>query len=258
MAMTKKDETSIVPQNGTAGALAPRAEPDEMDVFGQARPDELILPIRKLVQGVSRAADSKRAGEFWDSLTDAYKPQLRVAILALSRSRSLFAEGSFDQAPVCASEDAIRPRQPIVTPDGEATGPTCNECPFSEWGTARDGKGKGQACRFSYNLLCWDLDDQAVFILRISGTSINPWRRYMTEGKLSNAPAYALETVISSDEQQFVAGKAYVLAFAHGDKLPPQMAASMREQAAAYRGISLGVESVVEEAEGPVGESVFD
>lgn len=232
----------IAPQEPRALA---QYEHDDLDAFGQARPDELILPVRKLVQAVSREADSKHAGEFWDSLTDTYKYGLRVAILALSRSRSLFTAGDFGSAPVCVSEDAVKPRQVMVTPDGKETGPTCGECIFAQWGSARDFKGKGQECRFSYNLLCFDIEDSQVFILRVSGTSINPWRRYMTAGKMSKAPAYAVETIVSSEEEMFDAGKAYVMHFTHGESLPAGLTAAMRGLAASYRGISLGAEEAV-------------
>lgn len=249
MPKATEEEKALVPQNGTAQLPAARYahEKDEVDAFGQSNPDELILPVVKLVQGVSRKADTRRAGEYWDEVTDEYKTEMRVAILAMSRSRSLFEDGAFDQPPICASDDSVRPRQVVATKDGEATGPTCAECAFSQWGTARQGQGRGQACRMSYNLLLFDLEDGGIFIARISGTSIAGWRRYMTAGRLGKTPAYALETVLSSEQKEYTAGKAYVMTFRAGGPLPKEIAEALRQEAAAYRGVSLGVEDVVEE-----------
>lgn len=235
-------------------ALVPRAQAvmpavtrgDELDAFQQARPDELIPPTRKLVQAVSRKADSTKAGEFWDDMANTYDGFLRVAILAMKRSRSLFDEGNFDAPPVCASDDAVQPRNQTAQVGDATTGPNCQECSFSQWGTARDGKGKGQACRLSYNLLCYGLDDGQMFILRVSGASIAPWRRYLTAGRLGGTAGYALETLIGSEQREFAAGKAYVLSFQRGDPLQDEIALVLREQAAAYRSVSLGVQ---EEAE---------
>ena len=224
-------------------AIAAPVHRDELDAFQQASSDELVLPVRKLVQGVSRDADSKRAGEFYDTLSKEYKNELLVAVLALSRSRSLFGE-SFDEPPICVSDDAVRPRQPMevsVGADTIITGPTCGECPFSQWGSARGGKGKGQECRMSYNILCLDLDDEQPFILRVQGASIKAWREYLTLGRFKRTPAYALETMIGSDEKVFEAGKAHVLRFRVGNPLDQELAEAMRAQAAAYRGADLGV-----------------
>jgi hypothetical protein len=218
---------------------------DELDAFQQATSDELILPTVKLVQGVSRLADSKQAGRFWHAISGEYRDELLVAILAMSRSRSLFG-ASFDQPPICASDDAVTPRQPVEV-DDFVTGPTCAECRLSQWGTAQEGRGRGQACRFSYNLLCLDLDDRQPFILRISGASLKAWRQYLTDGRLKAVPAYGLETRVSSEEEVFASGKAYVLRFRRGAPLDAELTEVMREQAAAYRGIALGVEERIED-----------
>ncbi len=242
-------------------ALPTAGERDDLDAFGQGTPEELVLPTRVLVQGVSRKAEAARAGEFWARMTDTYYEGLRVAILGMRRSRSLFAEGAFDAPPVCSSEDAVKPREQVTVGD-TTTGPTCAECPMSQWGTAREGKGKGQACRLSFNLLCYDLDNADIFVLRVSGTSIMPWRLYMTAGRLSPLAAYAVETFIASEQREFSAGKAYVLTFTRGKPVTDEVALALREQAAAHQGVSLGVQEEIEpevnDAPPPDDESPFD
>lgn len=223
-----------------ASGVIAQYQHDELDAYQDLLPDEMVIPVVKLVQGVSRDVDTKKVGDFFNTVTKEYKPDLRVAVLALKRSRSLFGE-SFDEPPICSSDDAIKPRE-IVEVGADMTGPDCATCPFSQWGTAREGKGKGQACRMAYNLLCMDLDDFSVFVVRVTGASIQDFRKYMSAGKMQKRPAYSQETVISSLQKTFDVGQAYVLVFRTGEALEPQLAEQMREAAANYRGIDLGVE----------------
>lgn len=207
---------------------------DDLDAFQQLPAEELVLPVRKLVQAVSRDADSERAGEFYDVVTKQYKPELLVAILALSQSRNLFSE-SFEEAPLCTSNDALTPEHQAHV--GEwTTGPTCRSCHFSEWGS---GKGNAQACKLSYNLLCYDLDDYQPFVLRVSGTSIRPLREFLTQGRMGTRPAYALATSIRSEKRKFEAGQAHVLKFEAGPDLDSYQAQEMRERSASLRGVQV-------------------
>lgn len=219
-----------------------------MDAYGDLWPEEMVLPQMVLVQGVSRKADAKMAGNFWNTVADDYKAQLRVAILALKRSRSLFDVGDFDSPPLCASDDAIHPRQ-IVEVDDMTTGPTCQKCPLSQWGTAREGKGKGQACRLSYNLLCLDLDDSQIYVVRVTGASITDFLRHFSAGRIGKTPAYAMETIVSAEHKTFAEGAAHVMTFASGELLPSAMAEQIRQVAANYKGVSLGVEGEEPEIE---------
>lgn len=220
------------------------ARTDEYDAFGTVPKEDLILPVRKLVQGVSRVADSKKAGEFYDLVTGEYFPSLRVAILAISKSRSLFDQADFESPPVCVSDNAVRPREQVEV-NGTTTGPTCAECPFSQWGSAT---GRGQACRESHNLLCYDLGTGEAFKLRVTGVGIAPWRNYLTACRMRRVSSVGYKTLIGSEEQIFTAGKAWVPTFKLGGALSKEFIAQARRAAAAYRGVSLGVEGEDEPA----------
>ena len=234
---------------GAAGPLAVRGEPDELDAAQELRPDELVIPQVKLVQGVSRDADSRQAGSFYNTITKEYTSELRVAVLALSRSRSLFVSDKFSDPPVCVSDDGNKPREQVKVADAVSelmTGPTCKVCWASQWGTARQGMGKGQACRFSYNLLCMDPVDEMPFLLRVSGTSISPFAEYATVLRLRKMPFYSVETIIGAGQEIFEAGKAWVLTFGRGAPLPPDFVETMRNQAAAYRGLRIAADEGME------------
>jgi len=215
-------------------------ERDPLDPFQQATKDDLVLPFRALVQGVSRKADVSKAGQFWDELVDTYKPEMLVALIALRRTRTLFNRANFNDPPVCNSNDAITPREKVMW-KGEQTGPTCAVCAFSQWGS---GEGQGQACDFQYNLICYDLDEHDIFILRVGGVSRGAWKKYLTAGQRHNVPGYAVETIIGSEPKQFPKGAAHVLTFKSGAMLPEEIIQETRELAAQFQGVDLEVPEV--------------
>src|SRR3990167_7225689 len=217
-----------------------KREHDPLDPFQQATKDDLVLPFRALVQGVSRKADVSKAGQFWDELSNTYKPEMLVSLIALRRTRTLFNRANFTDPPVCSSNDAITPRESVQF-KGEQTGPTCEDCSFSQWGS---GEGQGQACDFTYNLICYDLDDQDTFILRVGGVSRGAWKKYLTAGQRQGIPGYAVATTIGSEPKQFPKGAARVLTFKGGGMLPEEIILEMRGYAAQFQGVDLGVPEV--------------
>jgi len=224
-------EQSLEPRAPTMPA---KREPDAFDAFQQATKDDLVLPVRKLMQGVSRRGDTAKAGEFWDETLDSYKSELRVAIIWMNRERALFGD-DLDSGPKCASDDALKPRERVEV-DGEMTGPLCTDCPFAEFGSGRDGKG--QACQFSYRLLCHDLDDSEMFLLRVGGASRGDWKRYITRGQRQGTAAYSITTIIGSEKRKYPKGSAFAITFKAGPSLPEDTAEIMRELVAEYQGMS--------------------
>lgn len=225
--------------------------PDPLDAFQQAKKDDLIIPRRKLVQGVSRKADTSKAGEFWDDVTDDYKPHILVSLISMKRNRTLFQDENLDAGPTCSSDDAIRPRRTVTLANGD-TGPTCEGCYYSEWENASDGKGP--ACQFSYLLLCYDLDDSEMFLLRVGGASRGAWKQYLTKGQRAGTPAYAVGTIIGSEKRTFSRGTAYVLTFKSTGLLPEETVEFMREKAMMYQAVAI----TEEEDEVPLAGEPFE
>lgn len=214
---------SVQPRPQTAPVVR---QDDPLDAFQQGTQDDLVLPIRKLVQGVSRKADTAKAGQFWDELSDTYKLKMNVAIIWMRRERTMFGE-SLDEGPICASNDAVTPRKPVEY-GGGITGPICEDCGFLNGG-----------CQFSYGLLCYDLDDSEMFVLRVGGASRGDWRRYLTKGQRDGTAAYAVRTVIGSEQRKYTKGSAFAITFQSGGALPEDTVAFMQEKVAQYQGIQL-------------------
>lgn len=214
---------SLQPRAQTAPAVR---QDDPLDAFQQGTKDDLVLPVRKLVQGVSRKADTTKAGQFWDELSNTYRLKMNVSIIWMRRERTLFGE-SLDAGPICASNDAIKPRQ-VADYSGSVTGPICEDCKFNNIG-----------CQFSYGLLCYDLDDSEMFVLRVGGASRGDWRRYLTKGQRDGTAAYSVTTIIGSEQRKYTKGSAFAITFQSGGALPQDTVEFMREKVAQYQGIQL-------------------
>src|SRR3990170_4181067 len=65
-----------------------------------------------------------------------------------------------------------------------------------------------------------------------------------TAGQRQGVPGYAVETVIGSEPKQFPKGAAHVLTFKGGAVLPEDTILEMRELAAQFQGVELGVPEV--------------
>lgn len=244
---------SVQPRAQTAPAVR---QDDSLDAFQQATKDDLVMPIRKLVQGVSRKADTTKAGQYWDELSDTYKPKMNVAIIWMRRERTLFGD-SLDASPICASNDAIKPRRPaayMVKEDGTVlsvehgdsmTGPTCEDCDLNN-----------SDCQFSYGLLCYDLDDSEMFVLRVGGASRGDWRRYLTKGQRDGTAAYAVRTTISSEKRKYTKGSAFAITFQSGGALPEDTVSFMQEKVAQYQGVQLHEPEVDINADMPPDDEV--
>lgn len=74
--------------------------------------------------------------------------EAEVYVLAQQAERAYY-EGAYDpskpQVPACYSFDLEAPHPEASHPQHD----TCLGCPQNEWGTAKQGKGKGKACRES-------------------------------------------------------------------------------------------------------------
>lgn len=231
---------SVQPRAPTAPAVQ---QADPLDAFQQGTKDDLVMPIRKLVQGVSRRADTTKAGQFWDELSDTYKPQMNVSIIWMRRERTLFEE-NLDAGPVCASNDAVVPRK-VADYQGSVTGPVCEDCEF-----------RNTDCQFSYGLLCYDLDDSEMFVLRVGGASRGDWRRYLTKGQRDGTAAYSVTTVIASEKRKYTKGSAFAITFQSGGVLPEDTVDFMREKVAQYQGIQLNVPEVDVDADMPPDDEI--
>lgn len=227
----RQEETMTTELEPRGNNLPSTREHDPYDAFQQATKDDLILPVRKLMQGVSRRGDVSKAGQFWDETMDSYKAELHVAIIWMNRERALFG-GDLDSGPLCASDDAIGPRERTEV-DGTFTGPNCEDCAFSKNGTGKDGKG--QACQFSYRLLCHDLEDSSMFLLRVGGASRGDWKRYITRGQRQGTAAYSVTTIIGSEKRKYPKGSAFAVTFKAGSTLPEITVEIMRELVAEYQ-----------------------
>lgn len=121
-----------------------------------------ILPIYKI--------DQKTTNRGMIAIsTGGIKSNVNFIWLAMSRSRILWPEYDpkiKDPKPLCKSLDGISPHAGVTIRNNP-----CQECLDSQW-----LNGRPSLCAEVYNLLCWDIEDQAPFIFGVKRTGIKALR----------------------------------------------------------------------------------
>ena len=164
------------------------------------------FPLIKVVQRMSNMEGaSKHSGDFWHSDREgeeAFESTLGVVPLVKRDTRAYFPEGGGEK-PLCMSADGRvpLPNQPLwATKDAPLSAqPTaCSFCPLSMWD---DVTGKPPKCKESKVLLVVR-DDKTLAQLRLGGTSIKPFERYVAKAlKPKGLPMYAKRFIFTTTER---------------------------------------------------------
>jgi len=96
---------------------------------------------------------------------------LTAVVLHRQGVRTYYAgEEIVNRPPDCSSDDTITG---VGSPGG-----LCATCPFAQFGSARDGAGKGQACKLGTLLLLLTEHGLLPMLLVLPPTSLGEWKRY--------------------------------------------------------------------------------
>jgi hypothetical protein len=203
----------------TTTALALADELAKYDLPGDGMEDILPpIPHVSLTQGTTaREGSSKHAGEFYHADIDSYTPTLDVVVISRRLSRALFEpEG---EQPICSANELDgldkrlrpRPESPLWTfqtfklangtevavPSIAGQPAHCDTCPLSMW-----FDDAPPPCKESWNLLVdrspMGLD---MAMLRLSGTSIAPFRAFVKRVRAEKLPIYAKQVSFASVEK---------------------------------------------------------
>lgn len=147
---------------------------EEMDLLGLTGLDrgDRTIPRVRLIQPMTEAPEGARPGEFLNSVTGTATAALTFTVLRVAKGRVMWEkEFARDRDPLCASDDAIRPRE-----GGSMPGP-CEGCPMSAWD---EDNGIPPACSLTYSYLCVDLETSLPFMVSLSRTSAGAARQLNT------------------------------------------------------------------------------
>jgi len=103
-----------------------------------------------------------------------------------------------ETAPECKSEDGVLG---FGTPGGQ-----CNECPYSKWGSGKNG---GQRCKLMRFLFMVTPQDLLPFIVIIPPTSVDPIRKYFMRLISKGLRYYSVETKLRLVEYKNAQGIKY-------------------------------------------------
>jgi len=117
--------------------------------------------------------------------------KLEVVILAAQDARAYYEAGLDESGggtpPDCSSPDGITGHG---TPGG-----SCDACPFSQWGSGDDGRGK--RCAQRKQALVLTKHSNLPYLLSVPPTSLKPLRQYMLALTGQGLPYYGVVTELS-------------------------------------------------------------
>jgi len=151
-------------------------------------------------------------GQMWSIPTldgEESAKELRGIILAFRDGRTYWRKemGSGEQTPPdCFSEDA-------VTGCGMPGG-SCVGCPMNDFNTAKEGTGKGKACKEKRLLLMVRAGDVLPFVVSVPTTSLfgkapTTCRKYFMRLSSKGLPYYDVESVLTLEKDKSVSGIAF-------------------------------------------------
>ena len=209
--------------------------------------DDYAPPEFRLVQPTSKAHTEGEIalGLFHCEATGEATETLNFSILHVQRTLTLWGQ---DLAfPECSSDNRITPR-----PGGSYPGP-CGVCP-----------ARNKGCYPGYNILCARIEtlgdpEPEVFLLRVTGTSVFPWRKCWPKIKTryNNLP-WKAQISLTAERRSNDKGTFYVMAPGEPEPLEKQVAETVRDLALGMAGLDIGaVDAQAQQAhiEAPAGQA---
>jgi len=140
-----------------------------MEDFGRA---DLIIPRYVRRESLSKITEGE-LGWFINNVTRSAKEEIKAVMLRFTHGRAMFDQRGNLQ---CASDNSRLPMERFAGEHAK----TCSECEHANWGKDR----ARPRCPIIYNFLCWDLEEDAPFMLSMRGTSVRHAKRILSEFKL--------------------------------------------------------------------------
>lgn len=188
-------------------------------------------------------------GAFWEvpSLDGPQAVKVLEGVVVLTKNVRAYwplalEDGSGSDPPQCTSADGV---WGIGDPGGE-----CERCPFSAFGSHRDGRG--QACKQMRQLFMLTPDSVLPLVVTLSPTSLASARKYFMRLAAGTGTYYwGLITKVSLEETANAGGQKYSRAvFAAGDKLTEADTDAVAKYKAALEPLLAGRMPTAQEAAG--------
>lgn len=177
-------------------------------------------------------SDFGRNGKGWiDDLTGETMRSLRIVILAQPPSRTFWLKSLEETGgggpPDCKSTNLLadRPDDNVAEPQSDR----CSTCPHSQWGEAEDGSRIKPACSEAVNVLAYDLDGDRFMWLAFRGTSISPYRKYVSALYSRKLSIFGVETVVALADARRGSFEWLEAEFKIGEPLDPALVRPMRD-----------------------------
>lgn len=177
-------------------------------------------------------SDFGRNGKGWvDDLTGEAMNRLRIVILAQPPSRTFWLKSLEETGgggpPDCKSTNLLADRPDDNVPEPQSA--KCSTCPHSQWGEADDGSRIKPPCSEAVNVLAYDLDGERFMWLAFRGTSISPYRKYVSALYSRKLSIFGVETVVTLEDAKRGSFEWLEAHFHIGDPLAVELVRPLRD-----------------------------
>ena len=215
-------EVATVRQSGD-GSLAQLPGSDSLDR------GDLVIPRLRLVQSQSMFSDE--VGKLYNSLTGQASDEARCVALKVGKARVRWPDEFVrDQQPLCASNDAITPRDDFAGVFSER----CATCAEALWMDDQPPR-----CALSYVYLLADRETDLPVMLSASRSSIKAAKQANT---LVKAFGVRREIIVGTQEIRNDRGRFFALTFRLGDPVAAEDAARYAAMSRALGGVVLSAD----------------
>ena len=220
---TPQQQTAAIEKHQSREAVRREAVPDYLQRRGDAPPmglenldrADMTLPRLGLCQSLSpqrSKSDPKYIagldeGEFFNTITrENYGMRVQLVPLLFYKTRILFGPMDEGGGLRCQSPDNLLG---IGEPGG-----TCIKCPFSQFGSARNGEGKGTACNQFFNYAALIVDDgrvtpEGLLVFSLKSSALRVAKDWNALIRIRNLDIFAGVYEITSTERKNDIGRWY-------------------------------------------------
>lgn len=192
--------------------------------FDEVEQGDLTLPRLGLCQALNPQRDESdpkyieglQEGEYFNSLTgENYGSEVKIVPLLFYKNRIFFRDKNAGGGMLCRSEDMKHGSVKRDNYDEGTYGGDCSTCAMNQFGSARNGKGKGKACTEFYNFPSLVVVDGTVrpenlAVASLKSSNVPAAKDWLAKMRLRQIDMFGGIYELSSKKKKFTEGSAFI------------------------------------------------
>ena len=192
--------------------------------FDEVEQGDLTLPRLGLCQALSPQRDETdpkhiegiEEGNYFNSLTgENYGAEIKIVPLLFYKNRIAFRDKKKGGGMLCRSDDMRHGSVERGEYEDGKYGGDCLTCPFNQFGSAKNGKGKGKACTEFYNFPSLVVVENTVrpenlAVVSLKSSNVPAAKDWLAKMRLRQIDMFGGVYDLTSKKKKFTEGSAFV------------------------------------------------